>query len=550
MNKFSKTPIEELIEYAESGNAEAQVELGARYYNGVDGVSVDKVKAIDYYEQAYYFGENMEAAWRLGKAYVDGDGVEQDTYQGINLLEEAASKGIARAEALLGLAYINEGDVDEALKWTKKAAHHHDIIGETLLGGLYYNGVGVKEDWATAFKWKKIAATTHDHEYDEKVSFAQYHLGLAYEAGEGVRASQSEAIKWYMKSAEGGTAEAQREIGERYLHGTGLPKDITKAVYWLEKAAAQDDEIAQSYLAVVYGYSDKAGNGAYDIDTGLSVDYMIKAAENGNRIMMGQLGARMISGIGVAKDIQRGVHWLTKAADAGDTSSMYNLGYLYYYGEDVAKNYEQAAYWLNKCASNKGNPKAKSLLGLMYWNGNYFKKDTEKAIELLTEAKNEGCNLAKDFFDRIEVNGAKKGDSKPAPSSKKPSIKNTKPPKGLKAIVAIAVIVALVCVAFNPVKDLLESKMGITDINSIFSYFENNEETTVPEKPHYIMNTDYESINIRSGAGSKNKVIAQVDSTSVKMYPTGNEKNGWYEVESDEFGTAWVHNSVVEYVEP
>ena len=51
MNKFNKTDIEELKRYADSGNAEAQVELGARYFYGVDGVSIDKAKAIDLYEE-------------------------------------------------------------------------------------------------------------------------------------------------------------------------------------------------------------------------------------------------------------------------------------------------------------------------------------------------------------------------------------------------------------------------------------------------------------------------------------------------------------------
>jgi hypothetical protein len=47
-------------------------------------------------------------------------------------------------------------------------------------------------------------------------------------------------------------AEAQWELGRRYLHGCGVPMDAVKAVGWLQKAADQKHVDAQYELGLCY----------------------------------------------------------------------------------------------------------------------------------------------------------------------------------------------------------------------------------------------------------------------------------------------------------
>ena len=56
------------------------------------------------------------------------------------------------------------------------------------------------------------------------------------------------AIAAYRKAAEAGHADAQFELGRRFLYGEGLRKNSAHAISWLEKAAAQKHAKASSLL--------------------------------------------------------------------------------------------------------------------------------------------------------------------------------------------------------------------------------------------------------------------------------------------------------------
>ncbi len=61
---------------------------------------------------------------------------------------------------------------------------------------------------------------------------AQYELGLAYSAGNGVTQDYVEAVRWFKSSAEGGHAEAQNALGLCYDNGTGVERDSEVAAQW------------------------------------------------------------------------------------------------------------------------------------------------------------------------------------------------------------------------------------------------------------------------------------------------------------------------------
>lgn len=68
------------------------------------------------------------------------------------------------------------------------------------------------QDSNEAVKWYLKAA-------EQGHADAQFYLGVAYDNGWGVRQDYSEAVKWYRKAAEQGLAQAQdvlRQLGERW----------------------------------------------------------------------------------------------------------------------------------------------------------------------------------------------------------------------------------------------------------------------------------------------------------------------------------------------
>ena len=115
---------EELVKYAESGDAVAQCDLGVCYANG-SGIAKDSYEAFKWFklsaEQGYARGMK-----NLGICYVEGLGVEKNEEEGIKLYKLSAEKGNEDAMYYLGACFYNgdgvSQDYGEAVKWWKKAA--------------------------------------------------------------------------------------------------------------------------------------------------------------------------------------------------------------------------------------------------------------------------------------------------------------------------------------------------------------------------------------------------------------------------------------------
>lgn len=77
---------------------------------------------------------------------------------------------------------------------------------------------------------------------------AQNNLGTMYFNGEGVKQDYAEALKWFQKAAGQGIPNAQFNVGVMYYKGLGVKQDTQKALEWLQKAADQGDEGAKKTI--------------------------------------------------------------------------------------------------------------------------------------------------------------------------------------------------------------------------------------------------------------------------------------------------------------
>lgn len=73
-------------------------------------------------------------------------------------------------------------------------------------------------------------------------------LGNRFMNGDGVEKDINQAIAYFKKAADKGNVDAQLELGEIYYDGEGVNKDEKTAKIWLEKAAAQGNERAKKIL--------------------------------------------------------------------------------------------------------------------------------------------------------------------------------------------------------------------------------------------------------------------------------------------------------------
>ena len=190
-------------------------------------------------------------------------------------------------------------------------------------------------------------------------------LGVYY----GEKNMPGKAFSYLQKAAEMGDAYSLFSIGNAYIDGyseQGFPKDIDKGLAYIRQAA-KDDGSAQYY----YAYIHDRGGKSLGIESNLPVawDYYNKAAENGNRLAMFELGRiylyHGISGdcsrekgmtaeaalhrrnyyasLNIVCDKEKGLFYLERAAKMGWFVAQFLLGDFYFEEE----NWSQSKYWFS-----------------------------------------------------------------------------------------------------------------------------------------------------------------------------------------------------------
>lgn len=149
----------------------------------------------------------------------------------------------ALADFAEGAAAYSSKDYESAYTEFRKAADQGHSGAQYHLGMMYRRGQGVRTDPVEAVRWYRMAA-------DQDHVRAQFWLGWMYRRGRGVERDYTEAARWYGKAADRGHAMAQHNLGLLYRHGKGVPPNQVEAYKWLSLFVAQRPN---SQLAWVLG---------------------------------------------------------------------------------------------------------------------------------------------------------------------------------------------------------------------------------------------------------------------------------------------------------
>lgn len=146
-------------------------------------------------------------------------------------LSVASGPAVFAQDLQKALAAYEAGDFTTALKEWKLLAEQGDVLAQNIIGGMYYKGEGVLQNYAEAVKWYRLSA-------EQGYVDAQNTLGLMYREGQGVPQDYNEAVKWYRMAAEQGYALAQNNLGLMYEYGPGGPQSKVMAHMWYNIASA------------------------------------------------------------------------------------------------------------------------------------------------------------------------------------------------------------------------------------------------------------------------------------------------------------------------
>ena len=216
--------------------------------------------------------------------------------------------------------------------------HTPDLVARCQLGRRYAKGLGVDKDESEAAKWFRLAADGGNAE-------AQRNLAFAYLNGRGVRKNVAEGIRRLRLAAEGADAPAQRQLGYHYAKGLGVPMDEKEAVHWFRFAANQSDVFAQYNLAFAY-----ANGSGVPLSHAEAIHWYQLAADQGMPEAQCALGSLYEHGLGVPVDYEKSVYWNRLAAEKAHAEACNNLGWLYENGLGVDPDLAQAQHWYEEAA--------------------------------------------------------------------------------------------------------------------------------------------------------------------------------------------------------
>lgn len=152
---FSQSDINDAMELAKLGDAEAQANLGIMLQS-----RGDYKQAAYWYQQAANAGV-ANAEYNMGTLFFNGEGVAQDYAKAHEWFARAARRGNKYAEFQLGMTYFTgqgvNKDPNQEIFWYEKAARHGVPAAAYNLGVIYNNGEEVPPDYVRAYAWLLLA---------------------------------------------------------------------------------------------------------------------------------------------------------------------------------------------------------------------------------------------------------------------------------------------------------------------------------------------------------------------------------------------------------
>lgn len=151
-----------------------------------------------------------------------------------------------------------------------------------------------------------------------------------------------------LNCAEKADIKAQKELGDRYLHGLGVAQSTTEAIRWYQQSAEGGSVEAQYLL----GYLYQRGLGLRRSDS-TALTWYRRAADNGHLEAQFNLATLLLTSSEFPKRPDEAARWYRAAADRGELAAANNLGYLYETGMGVGQNLEEARrYYQNSAQGN------------------------------------------------------------------------------------------------------------------------------------------------------------------------------------------------------
>jgi TPR repeat protein len=238
---------------------------------------------------------------------------------------------------------------------------------------------------------------------------AQFELGLRYLTGEGFKKDEKKGVEWLEKAALSGHLRAQFVYGSLFEDGVTVPKDPAKAVEWYLKAANGGFPMAQHSVGVAY----ELGQGVPK-DTKLAAEWFEKAAAQNYPPAMSALGSKLEKGEGLPKNTARAALLFLKASKQEFEPAMGRMAHMYYTGTGVPVDYRRSFGWYQRAARTGDAWSANDLAWFLstcpdesLHNGEQAVLIAKEALKILAES---GSEERHEMLDTVAAALARNGE--------------------------------------------------------------------------------------------------------------------------------------------
>lgn len=228
-------------------NARLMEKVGWTYYHG-DVVAEDNEAALSWFIKAAEHG-NFMVMNTLANIYAEGLILQKNTERAGYWQERRDSFFIDYHK--LNTFHTKEENFNLARHWLKKAAENEDIDATFYLGLLHEWDLQSEQLEKSAFIWFDNPVHLDADFFDEGFYLKKEDHNRLHEDGDFFYNDihlKKEAYTWYLKAAEYGDKIAMYRLGDFYLKGIGVEKNVDQSVYWKDKALSDEfDDINSDY---------------------------------------------------------------------------------------------------------------------------------------------------------------------------------------------------------------------------------------------------------------------------------------------------------------
>lgn len=291
----------------------AAAHIGRMFLRG-EGTEQNFQKAHMWFKRGIQNGDAM-SQYHIGLMYMDGHGVPQDGVKAASFLKAAADQDWAAAQSAIATLFLDQGELDIAVRYFELAARHGYMEAFYYLAELAEKGIGRDRHCGVATAYYKIVAEKAESLHS---SFAE--ANVAHDSGD-----TETALILSMMAAEQGHENAQVNVG--YL------LDSQKSAFDLR--------------TLLHPFSTRRSSpSSLTRIKPLALIYFTRSAKQSNIDSLLKAGDYYLAGIGVPEskaDLEAASTCYHTAAEGHHSAQAYwNLGWMHENGVAVSQDFHMA----------------------------------------------------------------------------------------------------------------------------------------------------------------------------------------------------------------